>query len=54
MMAGMRDTVSDLASSDDGEDGEDEDEETVQSKLSKDDELGWVMGTISKMVQQCM
>jgi hypothetical protein len=29
---------------------DDEDEETEQGKLSEDDEPGWVMGTISKMV----
>jgi hypothetical protein len=44
-------SLSDLASSDDEEDGED-DEDTEQGKLSEDDEPGWVMGTISKMVQQ--
>jgi len=38
---------------DDGEDGEDEDdEETEQGLLSKDDEPGWVKGTITKTVQQ--
>jgi hypothetical protein len=54
MMAAIGDSLSDLASSDDGEDGEDEDEETEQGKLSKDDEPGWVMGTISKTAQQRM
>jgi hypothetical protein len=39
MMAAIRDSLSDLASSDNGEDGE-------------DDESGWVMGTITKTVQQ--
>jgi hypothetical protein len=52
MMAAMGDSLSDFASSDDGEDGEDEDEETEQGKLSEGDELGWVMGRISKTVQQ--
>jgi len=52
MMAAIGDNLSDLASSDDGEDGEDEDEETELGKLSEDDEPGWVMGTISKMVRQ--
>jgi len=43
------------ASSDPREDEEDvDDEETEQGKLSKDDEPGWVMGTITKTVQQCM
>jgi len=54
MMAAIGDSLSDLASSDDGEDGEDEDEETELGKLSEDDEPGWVMGTISKTVQQRM
>jgi hypothetical protein len=54
MMAAIGDSLSDLASSDDGEDGEDEDEATEQGKLSDDDEPGWVMGTISKTVQQRM
>jgi len=53
MLVAIGDRLSDLASSDDGEDGEDEDdEETEQGKLSKDDEPGWVMGTITKTVQQ--
>ena len=53
MMVAIRDSLSDLASSDDGEDGEDEDdEETEQGQLSKDDEPGWVMGTVTKTVQQ--
>jgi len=47
------DGLSDLASSDDGEDREDEDDqETEQGQMSEDDEPGWVMGTITKMVQQ--
>ena len=55
MMAAIGDSLSDLASSDDGEDGEEEDdEETEQGNLSEDDEPGWVMGTITKMVQQNM
>jgi hypothetical protein len=54
MLVAIRDSLSDLASSDDGEDGEDEDdEETEQCKLTKDDKPGWVMGTITKIVQQC-
>jgi hypothetical protein len=52
MMATIGDSLSDLASSNDGEDGEDEDEETEQSTLSEDDEPGWVIGSISKTVQQ--
>jgi len=55
MLVAIGDSLSDLASSDDGEDGEDkDDEETVQGKLSDDDEPGWVMGTITKTVQQCI
>jgi len=54
MMAAIGDCLSDLATSDNGEDGEDEDEEAEQGKLSEDDEPGWVMGTITKMVQQRM
>jgi len=47
--------LSDLASSTDGEDGEHENtEETDQGKLSEDDEPGWVMGTITKTIQQLM
>ena len=54
MMAAIGDSLSDLASSDDGQDGEDEDAETEQGKLSEDNEPGWVMGTITKTVQQRM
>jgi hypothetical protein len=53
----IRDCLSDLARSEDEEDGEDEDddeEDTGHGKLSDDDEPGWVMGTISKTVQQHM
>jgi len=53
MIVALRDSLSDLVSSDDVEDGEDEDdEETEQGNLREDDEAGWVTGTISKMVQQ--
>jgi hypothetical protein len=55
MLVAIVDSLSDLTSSEDGEDGEDEDdEETEQGKLSKDDEPVWVMGTITKTVQQRM
>jgi len=55
MIVAIRDSLNDLAGSDDGEDGEDEDEEeTEQGKPSEDDDPGWVMGTISEMVQQRM
>jgi len=55
ILVAIRDSLSGLASSDDGEDGDDEtDEETEQGNLSEDDEPGWEMGTITKMVQQRM
>jgi len=55
MLVAIGDSLSDLPSSDDGEVGEEEDdEETEQGKLSEDDEPGWVMGTITKTVQQRM
>ena len=55
MMVATGDNMSDIANTDDGEDGEDEnDEDRDPGKLSEDDQPGWVMGTISKMVQQCM
>jgi len=55
MLVAIGDSLSDLASSNNGEDGEEEDdEETEQGNLSKDDEPGWVMGTITKTVQQRM
>jgi len=55
MLVAIGNSLSDLASSDDGEDGEDEDdEETEQGKLSEEDEPGWVMGTFTKTVQQRM
>jgi hypothetical protein len=51
MMDAVRDSLCDLANSDDGEDGEDaNDEETEQGKLGDDDEPGWVMGTITRTV----
>jgi len=55
MLVAIGDSLSDLASADNGEDAEDEDEEeTEQGMLSEDDEPGWVMGTFNKMAQQCM
>jgi hypothetical protein len=55
MLVAIRDGLSDLASSDDGEDGEAEDDkETEQGNMSEDDEPGRVMGTITKTVQQRM
>jgi hypothetical protein len=55
MLVAIRDSLSDLASSDDGEEGEEEDdEESEQRNLSEDDEPGWVMGTFTKTVQHRM
>jgi len=55
MPVAIGDSLSDLARSDDGEDGKGEDDEdTEQGKLSEDDQAGWVMGTITKTVPQCM
>jgi hypothetical protein len=50
----IRVSLSDLASSDDeqnGEDKEDAKEHTGLSRLSNDDEPGWVIGKICKTVQ---
>jgi len=57
MLNAIGDSLSDLASSNDGEDGEDEDdddEDPAGGKLSVDDEPSWVMGTISKTLQYRM
>jgi len=57
MLNAIRDSLSDHACSDDGKGGEDEDddeEDPAGGKLSKDDNPGWVMGTISKMVHYRM
>jgi len=49
-------SLSDIDSSDDEQDAQDEqdDEDTQLGKLRDDDEPGWVMGTITKMVQYRM
>ena len=55
MMVAVGDSLSDIEISHHGKYGEDvDDEETEQGQLSEDDKPGWVMGTINKMVQQCM
>jgi hypothetical protein len=55
MIVAIGDSLSDLASSDDGEDWNvEDDEEREQGKLSEEDKPGWVMGTITKTVEQCM
>jgi len=55
MMVSIWDNLSDIANSDNGNDGEDQnDAETEQGKASEDDKPGWVIGTISKTVQQHM
>ena len=60
MLIAIGDSLSDPAKSDDDKDGDDEDrddeddEDTEPGRLSKDDEPWWVMGTISKTIQQRM
>jgi len=54
MLNAIADSLSDLASSDDGEHGEDKDhdeEDPELGMLSEDDEPSWVVGTISNTVQ---
>ena len=53
MLNVIGDSLSDLAGADYEEDGQDdeEDDHTEQGKLSEDDKPGWVMGTISKLLQ---
>jgi len=54
-MIAIGDSLSDFARSDHEENGDDEDDEDSElGKLSEDDEPGWVLGTISKWVQQHM
>jgi len=48
------DSLGDLASSEDekvGVDKDDDEYDTELSKLSEDDEPGWVMGIVSEMIQ---
>jgi len=53
ILVSIGDSLSDIASSGNGENREDEiGEETKQGKWSKDDDPGWVIRTISKTVQQ--
>jgi len=55
IMDDIGDSLSDYASSNDGADRADEnDEQTEQGQLRNDDEPSWVMGSVSKMVQQRM
>jgi len=55
MLVAIGNSMSDVAYSDDVEDAEGEgDEGTEQRKVREDDEPGWVMGTITKTVQQSM
>jgi len=55
MMIAIGDSLSDVPSSDHQDDGDDEDDEDTElCKLSQDDEHSWVVGTISKTVQQRM
>jgi len=56
-MTAIRESLSDLASSDNQEvrdDEADDEEDTGLHKLSKDDEPSWVMGTIDRRVQPRM
>jgi len=55
MLSAMRDSLSDVACSDDEEYGDDEEEDGADEalgKLREVDEPGWEMGTISKTVEQ--
>jgi len=55
MMVAIWDSLSDIASSYNGEDGEDgNDKETEQGQRSEDNEPDWVMSMITKPVQQRM
>jgi len=55
MLVAIGDSPSDLVSSENGEDGEGQDDEEIeQGNLSEDDEPGWVMGAITRPVQQSM
>jgi hypothetical protein len=55
MMVPIGDSLSYIASSNDGEDGEENnDKDLAQGKLSEDDQPRWVMGRIFKTVQQQM
>ena len=57
MLNAIRDSLSNLASSDDVENGadvHDDEEDPAGGKFSEDDKPGWVMGTISNMVQYRM
>jgi len=54
MLDDIGDSWCDLAISDDEEDGEseiDDEEDTDLGKLTEDDDRGWVIGTICKMLQ---
>ena len=57
MLNHIRNSLTNLVCSEEektGEDEEDNEADTGVGKLSEDDKPGWVMNTISKMVQQCM
>jgi len=56
MLNAIGDSLSDLARSNNEANtyDEQENEDTEQGKLSEHDEPGWVMGTVSKMVQRRM
>ena len=53
----IRDSLSDLETSNNEVDGDDKDyyeQDSDLGNLNEDEEPGWVMGTISKMLQQCL
>jgi hypothetical protein len=55
MRVAFANSVSDIVRSDDGDDGEQQDVESPErGQLSEDDEPGWMLGTITKTVQQRM
>jgi hypothetical protein len=57
LLNAIRDSLSDVASSEyeyDGDDEDDDEEDTGLDKLSEDAKPDWVMGTISKMVRNQM
>lgn len=55
MKIAIGNSLSDCASFEDDMNGDDQDDEHAQfGKLGEDDKHGWVVGTISKIVQQCI
>jgi hypothetical protein len=52
MLVANGDSVSDLASPNNGEDGADDDDEETDHKLSEEGASSWVMDSITKTIQQ--